>query len=67
MYKKGELINALLRHFASAHAAADPTPAQRTAREWLPEAMLFPAIDPDRVDEPDEEAEDMDELTDAEE
>lgn len=67
MYKKGELVNALLRHFTNAHAAAEPTPAQRMARDWLPEAMLFPAIDPDRVDEPDEEAEDMDGLTDAEE
>ncbi|WOS62041.1 ParB/RepB/Spo0J family partition protein [Sinorhizobium fredii] len=67
MYKKGELINALLRHFASAHAAADPTPAHRKAREWLPEAMLFPAIDPDRVNEPDEDEQDMDEMADAEE
>ncbi len=46
-YKKSELVNALLRHFASAHAAPEPSPAQRKAIEWLPEAMLFPAIDPD--------------------
>jgi hypothetical protein len=46
-YKKSELVNALLRHFANAHAAAEPTPAQRKAIEWLPEAMLFPAVDPD--------------------
>jgi len=45
--KKAELVNALLRHFANAHAASDPTPAQVKAREWLPGAMLFPAIDPD--------------------
>jgi ParB/RepB/Spo0J family partition protein len=46
-YKKSELVSALLRHFANADAAADPTPAQRKAMEWLPEAMLFPAVDPD--------------------
>ena len=46
-YKKAELVNALLRHFASAHAASEPSPAQIKARQWLPEAMLFPAIDPD--------------------
>ena len=50
-YKKAELVNSLLRHFAGAHAAADPTPAQRKAREWLPEAMLFPAVDPDASEE----------------
>jgi ParB family chromosome partitioning protein len=49
-YKKSELINCLLRHFANAHAASDPTSAQIKAREWLPEAMLFPAIDPDGAD-----------------
>ncbi len=26
--------------------ASDPLSSQITAREWLPEAMLFPAIDP---------------------
>ena len=57
-YKKSELVEYLLRHFANAHAAADPTPAQIKAREWLPEAMLFPAIDPDA---PEEEPHDQDE------
>lgn len=46
-YKKSELVNALLRHFANAHAAGDPSAAQIKARQWLPEAMLFPAVDPD--------------------
>ena len=54
-YKKAELVNALLRHFASAHAASEPSPAQIKARQWLPEAMLFPAIDPDASDSPDED------------
>jgi ParB family chromosome partitioning protein len=46
-YKKVDLVNALIRHFESARAAAMPTPAQQKAREWLPDAMRFPAIDPD--------------------
>ena len=43
-YKKAELVNSLLWHFESAHAASEPTPAQIRARDWLPEAMLFPAV-----------------------
>jgi ParB family transcriptional regulator, chromosome partitioning protein len=35
-----------VRHFQNAEAASDPTPAQQKARDWLPEAMLFPAVDP---------------------
>ncbi|MGF1611314.1 MAG: ParB/RepB/Spo0J family partition protein [Kiloniellales bacterium] len=55
-WKKGELVSALVRHFAHARAAADPTPAQVKAREWQPEAMLFPAVDPDAPEqEPDED------------
>ena len=46
-YKKADLVNCLIRHFQSAKAAAEPTPAQCKAREWLPEAMLFPAVDRD--------------------
>ncbi len=46
-FKKGELVNGLIRHFANAQAAADPTPAQKKARDWQPDAMRFPVIDPD--------------------
>jgi ParB family transcriptional regulator, chromosome partitioning protein len=46
-YKKADLVNCLIRHFQSAKAAAAPTPAQQKARDWLPEAMLFPAVDAD--------------------
>lgn len=46
-YKKTDLVNCLIRHFQNAKAAAEPTPAQIKAREWLPEAMLFPAVDRD--------------------
>ena len=50
-FKKSELVSSLLRFFGSAHAAAEPTPSQRKAREWLPEAMLFPAVDPSAQDQ----------------
>jgi ParB family transcriptional regulator, chromosome partitioning protein len=46
-YKKAELVNSLLWYFDTARAAASPTPAQQKAREWLPDAMRFPAVDPD--------------------
>ncbi len=30
--------------------------SQRLAREWLPDAMLFPAVDPDAATEPEDDA-----------
>jgi ParB family chromosome partitioning protein len=58
-YKKAELTSSLVRHFLNAHSTADPTEAQRKAREWLPEAMLFPAVDPNAAAE--DEADPVDE------
>jgi hypothetical protein len=55
-YTKADLVNCLIRHFEGAHAAATPTPAQQKARQWLPDAMLFPAVDPDAASEPDDGA-----------
>jgi len=55
-YKKSELVSGLAKFFAEAQSAADPTPAQRKALDWLPQVMLFPAVDPDAGDA----AEDMD-------
>lgn len=46
-WKKAELVSGLLRHFDQARTAALPTDAQKQALAWLPEAMRFPAIDPD--------------------
>lgn len=46
-WKKSEIVNGLLRHFEQARQAPQPTPAQERARAWLPEAMIFPAVDPD--------------------
>jgi ParB family transcriptional regulator, chromosome partitioning protein len=48
-YKKTELVGTLLRHFASAFEAQEPSEAQRKARDSLPEVMLFPAVDPDAL------------------
>jgi ParB family transcriptional regulator, chromosome partitioning protein len=45
-YKKSELTSSLVRHFVNAHSTAEPTEPQRKALAWLPEAMLFPAVDP---------------------
>jgi ParB family chromosome partitioning protein len=56
-YKKAELVNSLLWYFDSARATATPTPAQQKAREWLPDAMRFPAVGPHASTEP-EDAED---------
>ena len=53
-YKKLDLVNALARFFQNAKAAAEPTPQQVKAREWLPDAMLFPAVDRDAPAEADD-------------
>lgn len=58
-YKKSELVDAILFHDRNARQAAQPTPEQRKVLDWLPEAMSFPAVDPDAntcVDEPDDDA-----------
>jgi ParB family chromosome partitioning protein len=55
-YKKADLVNCLIRHFESARAAVEPTPAQQKAREWLPDAMRFPAVNPDAPAVPDDES-----------
>ncbi len=63
-YKKAELTSSLVRHFVNAHSTTEPTEAQRKAREWLPEAMLFPAVDPGAPPEVEDEADSVDEMTD---
>jgi hypothetical protein len=50
-YKKAELVNSLLWYFHTARAAATPGPVQEKAREWLPDAMRFPAVNPDATAE----------------
>jgi len=63
-YKKSELTSSLVRHFVNAQGTTEPTEAQRKAREWLPEAMLFPAVDPGAPAEVEIEPDSDDEVTD---
>jgi ParB family chromosome partitioning protein len=56
-YKKAELVNSLLWYFDTARVAATPTPAHEKAREWLPNAMRFPAVDPVASAQAEDEAE----------
>jgi ParB family transcriptional regulator, chromosome partitioning protein len=66
-YKKVELVTSLARFVLSARAAAEPTEAQGKAREWLPDCMLFPAVDPGAASDPSEdEADEEDTDPDAE-
>ena len=58
-YKKAELVQSLLWYFETARSAATPTAAQEKAREWLPDAMRFPAVNPDAVAEMEEELEEV--------
>ena len=61
-YKKGDLVGRLTKYFSKAKKAKKPTDAEVKARNWLPEAMQFPAIDPDGkgIQEPEESYEDED-------
>jgi ParB family chromosome partitioning protein len=61
-YKKADLVNGLTRYFHNTRTANDP--ADQKARHWLPEAMLFPAVDPSAPAEVEDEAECVDEVTD---
>jgi ParB family transcriptional regulator, chromosome partitioning protein len=54
-YKKAELVNSLLWYFETARAAATPTSSQQRAREWVPDVMRFPAVDPDASAEAEDE------------
>lgn len=56
--KKAELVRALEQHFARAHDLSNPTAGDLTARDWLPDAMRFPAGNPAAQDDTGEEAHD---------
>jgi ParB family chromosome partitioning protein len=64
--KKADLVAALVKHFDNAMSATDPLPSQIKAREWLPEAMLFPAVDPSAPAETINDDEAIDDEIDAE-
>jgi len=61
-YKKADLVNGLTRYFHNTRADNDP--ADQKARQWLPEAMLFPAVDPNAPAEAEIEPDSVDEVTD---
>ena len=46
-YKKAELVSAMARYFRKVRSMSSPADDQRKAKDWLPEAMQFPATDPD--------------------
>ena len=58
--KKADLVAALVKYFQNAMTVSDPLPSQIKAREWLPEAMLFPAVDPNAQAESSNEDEGLD-------
>jgi len=47
VYKKGEIVDKLGKHFIDAHLSKKPNGHEKKALNWLPEAMQFPAINPD--------------------
>ena len=67
-YKKGELVESMAKYFKRA-TTDRATDTEKQANAWLPEAMAFPAIDPDRKepenvewnDDSEEEADGLDE------
>ncbi len=46
-WKKGDLVQKLAEHFKRLFDNGTQTPEEDTARNWLPQAMSFPAIDLD--------------------
>lgn len=54
-YKKSELVPMMARYFRKVRDMKTVKPDQEQARDWLPEAMNFPAIDPDqRIESPED-------------
>ncbi len=67
-HKKKDLVAAMTKHFQHVLSLEAPTADELKAIFWLPEAMQFPAIDPDATeDEPEEhfEQDEEDELAEA--
>ena len=51
-YKKKELVTSMSKHFQHVLTLESPNADELKATFWIPEAMAFPAIDPD-ADHPD--------------
>lgn len=54
-YKKKELVSSMAKHFQHVLTLEAPNEDELKATFWIPEAMQFPAINPDAKDEPEEE------------
>jgi len=54
-YKKKELVSSMAKHFQHVLTLEAPNADELKATFWIPEAMQFPAINPDAKDEPEEE------------
>lgn len=52
--KKSELVSRLAQRFARVHDLGNPTEGDLKARDWLPDAMRFPAGDSAVQDDTDE-------------
>ena len=66
--KKADLVKKLAKYFQSLLTKKSLSDEEKQTRNWLPEAMLFPAVDPDAaVLEADGEEEDEEALSDEEE
>lgn len=67
-YKKKELVSSMAKHFHSVLTLEAPTEDDLKATFWIPEAMQFPAIDPDaQQEEPEDDYEDLESFEDDEE
>ena len=54
-YKKSDLVRMLSNHFKRVRTLDKPNASEKEARDWLPDAFRFPAIDPDgHADSPDD-------------
>jgi ParB family chromosome partitioning protein len=56
--KKAELVRKMVHHFTRVHDLSNPADNDLQARDWLPDAMRFPAVDPAAQDDTGAEADD---------
>ena len=54
-YKKSELVPLMVKYFTKVREMSKPKAEQKQARDWLPEALHFPAIDPDAPEQANED------------
>jgi hypothetical protein len=62
---KAELVRKLEQHFVRVHDLSNPAGSDLKARDWLPDAMGFPAVDPASSADAGEEADDAETCEDA--